>query len=153
MSSEARLKVLFGLTSQSSKKLGKVWFYEMYYLLKAQVFRGICPTVSHHIWGDDPQTFGGEEGNLVSPSQRQIWPSVDQENCTDHFSRRRLCLDVVVLDPVESGGLVFERRGIGGDYVHLGRIKTKVSAVGARIGATESAILRMMRETIPFCTP
>ena len=126
---------------------------ERIHSLEAQVFRRISPTVAHHVWGDDPQAFGGEKGDLISPSQRQIRPSVDQENSTDHLARRRLCLDVVVLNPVQSSRLILERRGIGGDYLHLCRMKTKVSAVGAGIEAVEPAKRRMMGETIPFCTP
>lgn len=76
--------------------------------LGAHVLRCISPAVAQHVRGDDPETLGGEERDLVPPSQGQIRPTVDEENCSYDLAGCWLCDDVVVRDPIDRGGLVLE---------------------------------------------
>lgn len=68
MSSEARLKVLIMLVSHRKTLHFPPGLVGGIYLLEAQVFGCISPTVTHHVRGDDPQTFGGQERDLIPPS-------------------------------------------------------------------------------------
>lgn len=76
---------------------------------------------------------------------------MDQENCPNRFARRRLCDDVVVRDPIDRGGLVLELSVADRGYLHLGRMKTRVSAVGAGVEAARPAEITT-GETFPLCT-
>lgn len=76
--------------------------------LGAHVLRCISPAVAQHVRGDDPETLGGEEGDLVPPSQGQVRPTVNEENCSDGLAGCWLCDDVVVRDAIDRGGLVLE---------------------------------------------
>lgn len=76
--------------------------------LGAHVLRCISPAVAQHVRGDDPETLGGEERDLVPPSQGQIRPTVYEKNCSNGLAGCWLCDDVVVRDPIDRGGLVLE---------------------------------------------
>lgn len=72
-------------------------------LLIANVLRGVCPAVSHHVRSNDSQTLREEEADLVAPSQRQIRPPVNQEDGTNCCDTRRLSKEEVIMSTIEGG--------------------------------------------------
>jgi len=48
--------------------------------VKGGGFGSRTAAVAHHVWRDDTVPEGGEEGNLVTPAEREVGPPVDEED-------------------------------------------------------------------------